>query len=75
MKTTIGSYFIRGTSALGRKLHWNGEKFTDQGEAWSFDCLEDAEFESIQRENMDEIGIYGWPKKGGAAVFVKKITP
>jgi hypothetical protein len=57
MKTTSKNYQIRATSIFGHSLHWDGEKFTDQGEAWTFKSKQEAESERLDRENMEQIDI------------------
>lgn len=62
MKATYESFEIHATSLSGATLHWDGEKFTDAGSAWSFESLEEARSERLDRENMETITVYGWPE-------------
>ena len=66
--TTYESFEIHATSIFGASLHWDGEKFTDQGEAWSFESAEEAKSERIDRENMETITLYGWTDTAREAI-------
>lgn len=74
MSTTFDSFFIRGTSFSGHRLHWNGEKFTDQGAAWSYESESYAARDVIDHDGMERIGLYGVPEEGGAVVLIKNLT-
>ena len=66
--STYESFEIHATSIFGHSLHWDGEKFTDQGEAWSFGSLDEAKSERIDRENMETITLYGWTDTAREAI-------
>lgn len=68
MNATYESFEIHATSIFGHSLHWDGEKFTDQGEAWSFESAEEAKGERIDRENMETITLYGWTETTREAI-------
>ena len=70
---TYESFEIRADSILGHSLHWDGEKFTNQGQAWSFDSLEEAQSEPLDRENMESITICG--RTGNTCEAITTIKP